>query len=73
MKHDNISQMNLPSTLFPSIDLTYIEDKYSGLSAQALFDAFSSLRGIRRSSNQKNYDETKVSGKFLSKHGCAAK
>lgn len=25
-------KMNLPSTLFPSIDLAYIEDKYSDLS-----------------------------------------
>lgn len=48
----SLTKMNLPSSLFPSIDLTYIEDKYSGLSTQALLDAFSSLRGIKRSSTQ---------------------
>lgn len=37
-------QINLPSTLLPSIDLGYIEDKYSGLSSQALLNVWSSLR-----------------------------
>ncbi|KAH0984661.1 hypothetical protein GBA52_011838 [Prunus armeniaca] len=37
--------MNLPSSLFPSIDLSYIEDKYSGFSTQALLNAWSSLKG----------------------------
>ncbi|GKA61624.1 hypothetical protein Tco_0761143 [Tanacetum coccineum] len=36
--------MNLPSTLLPSIDLGYIEDKYSGLSSQAFLHIWSSLR-----------------------------
>ncbi|KAD3641122.1 hypothetical protein E3N88_30346 [Mikania micrantha] len=40
----NREQMNLPSTLLPSIDLGYIEDKYSGLSSQALLNVWSSLR-----------------------------
>ncbi|XP_022739340.1 uncharacterized protein LOC111291704 isoform X2 [Durio zibethinus] len=40
----SLTKMNLPSSLFPSIDLTYIEDKYSGLSTQALFNAFNSLK-----------------------------
>ncbi|KAL0658107.1 hypothetical protein Bca4012_078692 [Brassica carinata] len=35
-------KMNLPSTLFPSIDLAYIEDKYSDLSRKRLFSAWSS-------------------------------
>ncbi|GLT33191.1 hypothetical protein SLA2020_077970 [Shorea laevis] len=41
----SLTKMNLPSSLFPSIDLTYIEDNYSGLSTQALFNAWTSLRG----------------------------
>ncbi|GJS88287.1 hypothetical protein Tco_0770923 [Tanacetum coccineum] len=36
--------MNLPSTLLPSIDLGYIEDKYLGLSSQAFLHIWSSLR-----------------------------
>ncbi|PON33187.1 hypothetical protein TorRG33x02_355390 [Trema orientale] len=56
----SLTKMNLPSSLFPSIDLTYIEDKYSGLSRQALFNAFSSLRGNRGSSNQVySFNDTK--------------
>ncbi|KAJ6959815.1 hypothetical protein NC653_038007 [Populus alba x Populus x berolinensis] len=46
----SLSKMNLPSSLFPSIDLTYIEDKYSGLSKQALFNAWSSLKGNKEAS-----------------------
>lgn len=37
--------MNLPAPLLPSIDLTYIEDKYSGLSTQALLNVWSTLKG----------------------------
>ncbi|XWS30416.1 hypothetical protein CRYUN_Cryun24cG0115800 [Craigia yunnanensis] len=40
----SLSKMNLPSSLFPSIDLTYIEDKYSGLSTQVLFNALNTLK-----------------------------
>ncbi|GKD73626.1 hypothetical protein Tco_1331908, partial [Tanacetum coccineum] len=40
----SITKMNLPSTLLPSIDLGYIEDKYSGLSSQAFLHIWSSLR-----------------------------
>ncbi|KAK2968119.1 hypothetical protein RJ640_028024 [Escallonia rubra] len=40
-----LTKMNLPSNLLPSIDLTYIEDKYSGLSTQALLNVWSSLKG----------------------------
>ncbi|XP_011014025.1 PREDICTED: uncharacterized protein LOC105117916 [Populus euphratica] len=46
----SLSKMNLPSSLFPSIDLTYIEDKYSGLSKQALFNAWASLKGNKEAS-----------------------
>ncbi|KAK2968117.1 hypothetical protein RJ640_028022, partial [Escallonia rubra] len=40
-----LTKMNLPSSFLPSIDLTYIEDKYSGLSTQALLNVWSSLKG----------------------------
>ncbi|KAF5479693.1 hypothetical protein F2P56_000493 [Juglans regia] len=41
----SLTKMNLPTSLFPSIDLTYIEDKYSELSTGALLHAWSSLKG----------------------------
>ncbi|WCJ21180.1 hypothetical protein M5689_003356 [Euphorbia peplus] len=41
----SLSKMSLPSSLFPSIDLTYIEDKYFDLSTHALLNALSSLKG----------------------------
>ncbi|XP_024029497.1 uncharacterized protein LOC21403478 [Morus notabilis] len=57
----SLTKMSLPSSLFPSIDLTYIEDKYSGLSTHALLDAFSSLRGIKRTPTQVySYNETEI-------------
>ncbi|KAL7608089.1 uncharacterized protein LOC111909949 [Lactuca sativa] len=40
----SLTKMNLPSTLLPSIDLGYIEDKYSGLSSQALLNVWSLIR-----------------------------
>ncbi|KAF4373302.1 hypothetical protein CsatB_021401 [Cannabis sativa] len=57
----SLTKMNLPSGLFPSIDLTYIEDKYSGLSTRAFFKAFSSLRGNRGDFNQVySFNDTKI-------------
>ncbi|KAJ8750275.1 hypothetical protein K2173_014190 [Erythroxylum novogranatense] len=57
----SLSKMNLPSSLFPSIDLTYIDDKYSGLSSQALFNAWASLKGNTGSSLQlQANDDTKI-------------
>ncbi|KAH9622703.1 hypothetical protein KSS87_017575 [Heliosperma pusillum] len=41
------SAINFPSPLFPQIDLTYIEDKYSGISTQALLNVWSTLKGRR--------------------------
>ncbi|XP_021725111.1 uncharacterized protein LOC110692423 [Chenopodium quinoa] len=41
----SLTKMNLPAPLFRSIDLTYIEDKYSGLSTQALLNVWSTLKG----------------------------
>ncbi|KAL3829550.1 hypothetical protein ACJIZ3_018352 [Penstemon smallii] len=43
----SLSKVNLPSNIFPSFDLAHIEDKYSGLSTQALLNAWSSLKGRR--------------------------
>ncbi|KAF3444556.1 hypothetical protein FNV43_RR14248 [Rhamnella rubrinervis] len=57
----SLTKMNLPSSLFPSIDLNYIEDKYSGLSTNALLNALSSFKG-RRGSSPKPYalNDTKI-------------
>lgn len=60
--------MNLPSTLFPSIDLANIEDKYSDFSRKRLFSSWSSTK----SSKPKNdipdppytYNDTKVGGQL---------
>ncbi|XP_021299046.1 uncharacterized protein LOC110427774 [Herrania umbratica] len=57
----SLTKMNFPSSLFPSIDITYIEDKYSGLSTQALFDAFNSLKADKAMSVPSSKDnETKI-------------
>ncbi|XP_057549424.1 uncharacterized protein LOC130827659 isoform X2 [Amaranthus tricolor] len=40
----SLTKMNLPAPIIPSIDLTYIEDKYSGLSTQALLNVWSTLK-----------------------------
>ncbi|XP_075646475.1 uncharacterized protein LOC142617477 [Castanea sativa] len=56
-----LTKMNLPTSLFPSIDLTYIEDKYAGLSRQALLNALSSLKGNRDSSTYfYRYNDTEI-------------
>jgi len=56
--------MNLPSTLFPSIDLAYIEDKYSDISRQRLFGSWSSTKGLKLKNDipdpPYNYNDTKV-------------
>ncbi|GMJ09383.1 hypothetical protein like AT3G27470 [Hibiscus trionum] len=57
----SLSKMNLPSTLFPSIDLTYIEDQYSGLSTQTLFNALNTLKANKVASmSSYNYTEKKI-------------
>ncbi|XVF14017.1 hypothetical protein REPUB_Repub09cG0020100 [Reevesia pubescens] len=57
----SLTKMNLPSTLFPSIDLTYIEDKYSGLSTRALFNALNSMKADKVVSMPSyRYNETKT-------------
>ncbi|XP_011101800.1 uncharacterized protein LOC105179859 isoform X2 [Sesamum indicum] len=48
----SLSKVNVSSNIFSSIDLTYVEDKHSGLSTQALLNIWSHLRGRRaRKSN----------------------
>ncbi|KAK4754872.1 hypothetical protein SAY87_008629 [Trapa incisa] len=57
----SLTKLNLPSSLFPSIDLTYIEDKYSGLSTQALLNAWSSLQGKDGSAAEINeFNESRI-------------
>ncbi|KAK8672515.1 hypothetical protein V6N13_110883 [Hibiscus sabdariffa] len=57
----SLTKMNLPSTLFPSIDLTYIEDQYSGLSTQRLFNALNTLKANKVASmSSYNYTEKKI-------------
>ncbi|KAL2927514.1 Oxygen-dependent choline dehydrogenase [Bienertia sinuspersici] len=57
----SLTKMNLPAPLLPSIDLTYIEDKYSGLSTQALLNAWSTLKGRKVGPLQgQESNETKV-------------
>ncbi|OMO59322.1 hypothetical protein CCACVL1_24920 [Corchorus capsularis] len=57
----SLTKMNLPSSLFPSIDLTYIEDKYSGLSTQAIFNALNSLKANKDVSVPPDkHNETKI-------------
>ncbi|KAL2505238.1 Protein of unknown function (DUF707) [Abeliophyllum distichum] len=48
------TDMNIPSSLFPSVDLTHIEDKYSGLSTQALLNVWASLKHNRGISHKLN-------------------
>ncbi|KAA3464307.1 copii coat assembly sec16 [Gossypium australe] len=56
----SLTKMHLPSSLFPSIDLTYIEDKYSGLSTQALFNALNTIKANKVDSmSSSGYTETK--------------
>lgn len=55
------TKMSLPSFLFPSIDLAYIEDKYSGLSTQAMLNSWSTLKRRNAAPYQRpNSNDTKV-------------
>lgn len=57
----SLTKMSLPSSLFPSIDLNYLEDKYSGLSTQALLNVWSSLKRNRGSASHfYKFNETKI-------------
>ncbi|KAJ0252950.1 Lysine ketoglutarate reductase trans-splicing protein [Hirschfeldia incana] len=59
-----LTKMNLPSSLFPSIDLAYIEDKYSDLSRKRLFSAWSSTKSSRPNNDIPDppytYNDTKI-------------
>ncbi|XP_060195573.1 uncharacterized protein LOC132624856 [Lycium barbarum] len=46
------TKLNLPSNLFGLIDLTYIEEKYSGLSTQDLLNVLSSMRSHKGRSHR---------------------
>ncbi|KAI9170162.1 hypothetical protein LWI28_023455 [Acer negundo] len=48
----SLTKLNLPSSLLPNIDLSYIEDKRSGISTQTALNALSSLKGNNSSSTQ---------------------
>ncbi|KAK4426114.1 hypothetical protein Salat_1379900 [Sesamum alatum] len=50
----SLTKVNLPSSIFSSIDLTYIEDKYSSLPNQALLDVWSSVKGYKGTSHRIN-------------------
>nr|XP_009771349.1 PREDICTED: uncharacterized protein LOC104221902 [Nicotiana sylvestris]XP_009771350.1 PREDICTED: uncharacterized protein LOC104221902 [Nicotiana sylvestris]XP_009771351.1 PREDICTED: uncharacterized protein LOC104221902 [Nicotiana sylvestris] len=54
----SFTKLNLPSSLFGLIDLSFIEDKYSGLSTQDLLNVLSSLRSHRGNSHKHN--DTKI-------------
>lgn len=50
----SLSKLPLPTNLFPSIDLPDMEDKFSGLSTQALLNVLNSLKGRGGSSHKNN-------------------
>ncbi|KAA8533215.1 hypothetical protein F0562_033252 [Nyssa sinensis] len=58
----SLTKLNFPSNLLPSIDLSYIEDKNSGLSTQTFLHAWSSMKANRNSSTQaqKSNDTLKI-------------
>ncbi|KAL8153873.1 hypothetical protein V2J09_011633, partial [Rumex salicifolius] len=57
----SLPKMNIPTTLLPSVDLTYIEDRYSGLSTQAWLNALSTLKGRRVGpSQEKNFNHSSI-------------
>ncbi|XP_073034761.1 uncharacterized protein [Primulina eburnea] len=49
---------HLPSRIFPSINIAYIEDKYSDLPTQALLNLWSSLKGHKGISH--GFNNTKI-------------
>lgn len=56
------SKMTFPSNLLSHLDLAYIEDKYSGLSTQALLNVWSSLKHKRGSKITKIWVPTNPPG-----------
>ncbi|XP_073286856.1 uncharacterized protein [Primulina huaijiensis] len=51
-------QAHLPSRIFPSINIAYIDDKYSDLPTQALLNLWSSLKGHKGISH--GFNNTKI-------------
>ncbi|KAK7395808.1 hypothetical protein VNO78_16378 [Psophocarpus tetragonolobus] len=49
-----LTRMNLPSSLLPSIDLTYVDDNYSKITTNTFWDAWASFRSHR---SKRNYTE----------------
>lgn len=54
----SLTKFTFPSSLFPSIDLTYIEDKNSGLSTQALLNHALTTRNKSSSTHAHNMNDT---------------
>ncbi|KAJ8649087.1 hypothetical protein MRB53_002110 [Persea americana] len=54
----SLTKFTFPSSLFPSIDLTYIEDKNSGLSTQALLNHALTSRNKSSSTQALNMNDT---------------
>lgn len=54
----SLTKFTFPSSLFPSIDLTYIEDKNSGLSTQALLNHALTTRNKSSSTQAHNMNDT---------------
>ncbi|KAG9132221.1 hypothetical protein Leryth_017077 [Lithospermum erythrorhizon] len=61
----SLSKVNLPSSLFPALDLTYLEDKYSGLSTQAFLNVWSSLKGHKYAAKFNNTKDLIVKPRYL--------
>ncbi|XP_057442101.1 uncharacterized protein LOC130733837 [Lotus japonicus] len=56
----SLTKMNLPSSIFPSIDLTFVEDS-SKIPTKPIWDAWSSFRGDRSMSHElPKLNETKI-------------
>ncbi|XP_004499399.2 uncharacterized protein [Cicer arietinum] len=58
----SLTKVNLPLSLFPSVDLTYIEEKYSKIETNSIWDAWASFRGDTNMFNQlhKLNEKTKI-------------
>ncbi|KAK7293482.1 hypothetical protein RJT34_16348 [Clitoria ternatea] len=56
-----LTKMSLPSSLFPSIDLTYVDDNYSKGATKSIWDAWASFNGNRSMPNKlQKSNDTKI-------------
>ncbi|KAF3431187.1 hypothetical protein FNV43_RR25917 [Rhamnella rubrinervis] len=55
----SLTKLNIPSSLLPTVDLSYVEDKKSGISTQTILNAWSSSRSSNSSSSHSN-DTSKI-------------